>query len=211
MVLHQKWKNMDSNSWSSEVIKSKCILLQPLEHSNYRQGAKRFRWAHLLVFPTGDWYATCICSTAVFLWLPGLIYQINRTREKLWKCSGDVNGAVMWQGHLGWKGQRTPHRNAPCHPPKFQPPARCPEGTGEGRKARSKLSTFIPPIPLISGYFCAHSCVTILALSCVKSSESYISQDMGDLQCTISRGIKNRSILIWETTELKLLGFQKQM
>lgn len=141
------------------------MLPQPLEHSNYRQGGKRIRWAHLLVSPTRGSYATHICSAAVLLWLPGLIYQINGAGEKLRKGSRDVNGGHNVAGKGGMKrAQKNPtRRNASLPPAKKAASCYAPSGSWGGReREKSKLSTLLPPIPLISGYFCAHSCVTIL-------------------------------------------------
>lgn len=170
------------------------MFLQPLEHSNYRQGAKRMRWAHLLVSPTRDVYTTRIRCTAVLLWLTGLFYQINTAGEKLQKGSGDVNGAIMWQGRAGMeRAQKTPtRRSLPL--PLTKKAASCfsTRGNWSGKEMEeSKISTLLPPTPLISGYFCAHSCVTILVLSCVESREKNISWDTGNLSCMISRGVKN--------------------
>jgi len=86
------------------------------------------------------------CSFAL---TPGLIYQINGDSEKLWKGSGDVNGAIKWEGREGWKGQRRPliGEEYPSLPSKRQSPAMCPAGTGEGRKER-KASSAPSSLPL---------------------------------------------------------------
>ena len=90
------------------------------------------------------------------------------------------------------RAQKTPtRRSAPLPPSKKAASCYVPSGNWGGKeREESKLSTLFPPTPLISGYFCAHSCVTILALSCVESRERHISWDTGNLSCTVSRGIK---------------------
>jgi len=91
------------------------------------------------------------------------------------------------------RAEKTPDRRGVPLPP-IKKAVSCYVSSGNwGGKEReeSKLSTLLPPTSLISGYFCAHSCVTILALSCVESRERQISRDMGNLSSTISSGIKN--------------------
>lgn len=146
-ALRQKQENTDSNSWSLEVISSKvttkCMFLQPLEHSNYRQGVKRMRWAHLLVSPTRDSYATRICSTAVLLWLAGLFYQINRAGEKLQKGPGGVNGAIMWQGRAGM--ERAQKKKSPSRAHQKGSLPLCTQRELEGEGKRGKQTQQPPP------------------------------------------------------------------
>lgn len=97
------------------------MLLQPPEHSNYRQGVRRMRRAHLLVLPTRlacySFLQNCSFALTPRPYLPDQQSE-TKSAKGLWrwkwgpKCS---RGSGGWKGHIRPLSGECPSRTQQIH------------------------------------------------------------------------------------------------